>query len=119
LRDCAAVPAGWIRYTVQRGDTASELAASTGLPLSELTERNCIEDARTIVVGQTLYLPRQPLRRPTITPTETPSPGPDTRPTQTPFRDQSSNQTRDPQRPDPTRENNEEGEFEDSGGRGR
>ncbi len=70
---CAATqPDGWIAYSVQPGDTLSDLAARSGSWAQVLAETNCLTDSRLIVTGQTLYLPRQPVRRPTLTPTPEP-----------------------------------------------
>ena len=59
--DCRpSPPDGWFRYTVQRGDTLSEIAARTGSTVSELQRVNCIRNARHIRVGQSLFVPHEP-----------------------------------------------------------
>ncbi len=87
--DCnPTAPDGWLRYTVQAGDTASELAASTGLTVDELSDANCIEDARRLIVGQELYLPHEPQRRATTAPNAISSATPEFRNTDAPNRQQ-------------------------------
>jgi LysM repeat protein len=51
-------PAGWTTYTVQSGDTLSGIAQRGGSSVAELALANCITDARFIVVGATLFVPR-------------------------------------------------------------
>ena len=55
-------PDGWVAYALRAGDTTSELAAATSISLDELLAVNCLTmaDARSLVVGQTLYLPYIP-----------------------------------------------------------
>jgi LysM repeat protein len=67
----------WLTYIVQSGDTLYSLALDTGTTVEELMPANCLYDNR-IYVGQILYLPRLPIKPPTITPPETvpPSPAP-------------------------------------------
>lgn len=54
------LPAGWIRYRILAGDTLSGLAARTNASLEELLAINCLTDARLIIVGQEIFLPRIP-----------------------------------------------------------
>lgn len=71
---CAAtLPDGWIAYTVQSGETLSDLAARTGSSTQALADANCLADSRRIIAGQMLYLPRQPASRPTLTATPQPA----------------------------------------------
>ena len=74
---CDALPDGWVAYTVQVGDTLSELTVNSGGDLDTVIAANCLTDAGRIVVGTILYLPRQPVR-PEATATQTVG---DTRPT--------------------------------------
>jgi LysM repeat protein len=50
-------PQGWVRYTVQQGDTVSGLAAARGITVEVLMAVNCLTDARFVFVGQSLFLP--------------------------------------------------------------
>lgn len=65
----------WLTYVVQSGDTLYSLAQDTGTTVEELMLANCLYDNR-IYVGQILYVPRFPIKPPTITPPETVSPSP-------------------------------------------
>lgn len=49
-------PAGWQYYTVQRGDTISELAQSSGSSTRAVAGANCL-DSNLIIAGQMLFLP--------------------------------------------------------------
>lgn len=70
--DCVPFqPEGWIRYQVQPGDTLSELVTRSGAVPRQVARANCIRNPRLIVVGQMIFLPRQPSTRPR-TPLETP-----------------------------------------------
>jgi hypothetical protein len=70
---CVVNPrSGWIRYTVEPGETLSDLAARTGTSTQALADANCLIDSRLIVAGQALVLPREPDRRPTLMPTAEP-----------------------------------------------
>lgn len=93
-----SIPAGWIGYTIQPGDTLFDLAIRSGGSLEGITRANCIEDPALVAVGQTIYFPnpvntqatqvattipihteasrpenRQQTARPQVRPTETPS----------------------------------------------
>lgn len=57
--DCVvSQPAGWTTYTIRAGDTLSSIAQRSGSSISELALVNCIREARFIVVGATLFVPR-------------------------------------------------------------
>jgi LysM repeat protein len=64
-------PDDWVSYQIQTGDTLSGLAARTGSSLEELLAVNCLSDARLIIVGQEIFLPRIPTSviSPTLPPT--------------------------------------------------
>ncbi len=53
-------PAGWVRYTVQTGDTLSNLAQRTNASVSQIAAVNCISNINQIYAGQTLFLPFTP-----------------------------------------------------------
>lgn len=55
------IPAGWITYTVEPGDSMGLLAQQTESSIAELTQANCLDNADQIFVGQVLYLPRTPV----------------------------------------------------------
>lgn len=63
-------PAGWRRYTVERGDTLYSLARRHRTTVVAIKHANCLT-SNTIVVGQKLWLPPLP---PTSTPTLTATP---------------------------------------------
>ncbi len=67
---CGA-PAGWVRYTVQLGDTLSALSRAYGVSIYQLQTANCLPSANFIVAGQILYVPNVPTRTPTPTITGT------------------------------------------------
>lgn len=81
---CGA-PFGWVRYSVQPGDTLYHIASMYGITTSQLQQANCLGFSTNIRVGQLLWIPnRLPLFTntppvfPTIyvpseTPTEAPS----------------------------------------------
>jgi LysM repeat protein len=66
--ECAAPPAGWVRYWIQPGDTLSALAAASGGSIDAIMVANCLEDARSIVAGEILFLPRAVIRTSTRLP---------------------------------------------------
>ena len=51
----------WQPYIVQAGDTVGDLAIATNTALADLIIANCLTTPDIINVGQTLYLPRQPV----------------------------------------------------------
>lgn len=53
-----SMPEGWVEYRVRVGDTLSSIATQSGTTTEILTSVNCIENARLIVVGQVLFVPR-------------------------------------------------------------
>jgi hypothetical protein len=112
--DTPTPPEGWQQYSVLPGDTASQLAASTGLTLDEFAAANCLDDLRNLVVGQPVYLPRPPQRPPSATPTIRPSETPQVRPSDVPPAD------RPQRRPSatPSRRNNNDGGGDDNGSDG-
>lgn len=67
-----ALPAGWVSYSVRSGDTLSLLAAATNSTVDALAEANCIENARFISVGQSIYLPSIPIFAASATPQPAP-----------------------------------------------
>lgn len=71
--ECPMPPDGWVRYSIQPGDTLSALAAASGTTIDDLVAANCIENARSIIAGQIIFLPRA-IRR-----TSTPTPATDAR----------------------------------------
>jgi membrane protease YdiL (CAAX protease family) len=62
-------PAGWVRYTVQYGDTVSLLSRLLGIEGKDLRQANCLE-TNEISVGHVIYVPFQPPPHglPTVTP---------------------------------------------------
>jgi LysM repeat protein len=50
-------PAEGISYTVQKGDTLSEIARKTGAKLSDIINANKIADPTRVRVGDTLFIP--------------------------------------------------------------
>lgn len=51
-------PAGWVSYRVQLNDSVSLIVVNSGADREEFLTANCIEDGRSILVGQTIYVPR-------------------------------------------------------------
>ncbi len=102
---CDEPPAGWTAYTVQAGDTLSELTVNTGGTLDTIIAANCLTDAGRIVVGTILFLPRQPVRSAATATEATSAVRPPTAvPTRPPQRDQAQEADRDEQRPPPGRD---------------
>jgi LysM repeat protein len=64
---CNQVPASWVRYVVQRGDTLSYLAVRSGATISELVQANCLEP-NLLLAGMVIYLPAAPPVRPVCGP---------------------------------------------------
>jgi LysM repeat protein len=50
-------PSEGISYTVQKGDTLSEIARTTGAKLSDIINANKIADPTRVRVGDTLFIP--------------------------------------------------------------
>lgn len=50
----------WLVYIVQAGDTLSSIARRTGSAVQRLVDANCLQDANTISVGQSLRVPVLP-----------------------------------------------------------
>lgn len=77
-------PPGWVRYTVQSGDTLYRLSLNFGVSISQLQVANCLGSSIYIQAGQNLFVPNIPTRTPspssspspTATATATPSPSP-------------------------------------------
>ncbi len=63
---CGA-PSGWVRYTVVKGDTLFRLGQAYGVTVPEIQKANCMGDQALLKVGQKLYLPPGPTRRPPAT----------------------------------------------------
>lgn len=61
-------PAGWIRYTVQSGDTLFNLSQRLGVTIAQLQFANCLGNSTRILVGQRLWVPFTPPPRATNTP---------------------------------------------------
>ena len=76
-------PAGWVRYTVQSGDTVASLSQLLGIDGKDLRQANCLE-TNTINIGQVIYVPSQP--PPHGWPTATPRPPATFAPTPLPIR---------------------------------
>jgi LysM repeat protein len=71
---CGA-PSGWIRYTVQTGDTLFRLSRELGVSVAQLQNANCLGSSTLIRAGQALYVPFLPSRpvSPSSTPTQAPA----------------------------------------------
>jgi spore germination protein YaaH len=67
MQPTCQIPAGWVRYVVQRGDTLSYLAARSGATVSELVQANCLEP-NLLLAGMVIYLPSAPPVRPVCGP---------------------------------------------------
>lgn len=73
-------------YTIQSGNTLSQIAGAAGVALTELAQGNCIADVNRIVAGQPLRVPREvilPTSTPPLVPI-TPSPTASLAPSATP-----------------------------------
>jgi hypothetical protein len=51
-------PEGWFEYQIRSGDTLSHIAVQSGSTTDTLSDANCIDDARFIVIGQTIFVPQ-------------------------------------------------------------
>jgi LysM repeat protein len=58
---CGEVPAGWLLYTVQAGETLASLAAATQATTAELAAANCLADGQW-TVGMQILVPRAPVQ---------------------------------------------------------
>lgn len=61
---CGAIPAGWVEYVVDIGDTLSGLAERTGLAVEEIQRANCLTSDE-LFATQRLWLPPLPAATPT------------------------------------------------------
>lgn len=96
-------PPGWVRYTVQAGNTLFSLSQAFGVSVSQLQRANCMPYSQTAInAGQQIWAPNVATRTPTLTPisiifptltwtasplpppTETPLPAPTWTPSLTP-----------------------------------
>lgn len=67
-------PFNWAPYSVQTGDTLSNLAASRGTTIAEIARVNCLTIEDILPTGKRIYLPQLPTPTPTATSTVTPVP---------------------------------------------
>ncbi len=56
-----AQPAGWVSYTVQSGDTLSSISFGSNSTLQAVASANCINNPRSLQVGQTIFVAQQPI----------------------------------------------------------
>ncbi len=61
---CSSPPAGWGAYTIQPGDTLSELAQETASSLARVLRANCLASTNLLLAGQEIYLPLPPTPTP-------------------------------------------------------
>jgi LysM repeat protein len=61
------IPTGWIKYTIQSGDTLFSIAVRYQTNFRTLQAGNCMGSSTKIIAGSTLWVPNNP----TITPTKT------------------------------------------------
>lgn len=59
---------GWVRYTVQPGDTLFRVSSMYGTTVSLLQQANCLGTSTAIRTGQLLWVPNVPPRLPSFTP---------------------------------------------------
>lgn len=64
-----SIPVGWQPYTILPGDTLGVIAERVGTTVAVIQNGNCLPNADTIYVGQTIYLPIPGATFPTATPT--------------------------------------------------
>lgn len=57
---CGEVPAGWLLYTVQAGETLASLAAGTQTDAAAIALANCL-DGSPLTAGMQLLLPSEPI----------------------------------------------------------
>ena len=68
-------PAGWVRYTVQPGNTMYGLSQAFGVSISQLQFANCISTNQyTLSTGQSVWVPNVATRTPRATATATLTP---------------------------------------------
>jgi len=68
-------PPGWIRYTVQPGNSMYSLSQAYGVSISALQFANCMSASQTyLAVGQSVWVPNVPTRTPRATATATLTP---------------------------------------------
>jgi LysM repeat protein len=51
------VPAGWVRYTVLRGETLYQISLKFRVSVDRLQEANCLDDVDVVFAGQRLWVP--------------------------------------------------------------
>ncbi|MGD8405404.1 MAG: LysM peptidoglycan-binding domain-containing protein [Anaerolineales bacterium] len=74
IRPCGP-PAGWVRYTVQPGNTMTSLSLAFGVSISQLQFANCMSSTQYyLAVGQSIWVPNIPTRTPYATATRTLTP---------------------------------------------
>lgn len=54
-------PVGWVAYVVETGDSLGALAEATGSTVAALEAANCMTNADTLFVGETIWLPNDPV----------------------------------------------------------
>jgi hypothetical protein len=57
-----SLPAGWVQYRVNSGDTLFAIALATNSTVDELRYINCIEDIDSIQTNDVVFIPRVPVR---------------------------------------------------------
>lgn len=57
-------PAGWVLYTVQKGDTLYSLGLAYGVTVAQLQTANCLGSSTIIRAGNQIYIPNVPTRTP-------------------------------------------------------
>lgn len=72
-RQCGK-PSGWVIYSVQPGDTLYSIGVMTGTSASSLQKANCLGSSTIIRVGQSLFVPRLPVKTPRPSPGTTQAP---------------------------------------------
>lgn len=54
-------PPGWVGYVVEPGDSLGALAEATGSTIAVLQQQNCMGDSDALFVGETIWLPTNPV----------------------------------------------------------
>jgi LysM repeat protein len=62
--ECEPAPANWVAYTIQRGDTLSNIARAVNTTVSKLQRYNCISNPDNIYAGLIIRVPQLPLTVP-------------------------------------------------------